>query len=328
MIYSDPNNPGYIFRVEMTFDGNWLIMSTSRGPSRVNKTWIAKVEAGAIPANGTHLRYLTNLGELEWIKIKDDFESGLSYITNNGNVFYFESNLDAPRGKVVRYDVDYPVNLFKSCSANLQEQGFVTIVSEQPQAVLQDASITNERYLLLKYLSNVQNKLFIIPLEPLEYGNGVHMGNGHATDALTIKELAHQATVGEKQCEWIGLYGSQEIEIPSCCSVKRISCRRDESRIFIQCVGYTITGRIYEYKFHSIEKSHSNRIHSKPTDTSKDFGKLTVWRECIVNGFESDRWVTEQVRVPIPNDNVQVPMYIIRNKSHIKSGDSFCLLYG
>jgi len=45
---------------------------------------------------------------LEWIKIKDDFDSGLYYIANNGNVFYFESNLNAPRTKIVRYDLDRP----------------------------------------------------------------------------------------------------------------------------------------------------------------------------------------------------------------------------
>ena len=48
-------------------------------------------------------------GKLEWIKIKDDFDSGLFYIANNGNIFYFESNLNAPKSKVVRYDLDHPV---------------------------------------------------------------------------------------------------------------------------------------------------------------------------------------------------------------------------
>lgn len=48
-------------------------------------------------------------GELEWIKVKDDFEGGLRYIANNDNVFYFESNHEAPNTKVVRYDLDHPV---------------------------------------------------------------------------------------------------------------------------------------------------------------------------------------------------------------------------
>jgi hypothetical protein len=52
--------------------------------------------------------YLTP-GKLEWIKIKDDFDSGLTSIANNDNIFYFESNLDAPNSKIVRYDLDNPV---------------------------------------------------------------------------------------------------------------------------------------------------------------------------------------------------------------------------
>jgi len=49
------------------------------------------------------------VGKLEWIKIKDDFDYGLAYIANNGNVFYFQSNHNAPKGKVVRYDLDNTV---------------------------------------------------------------------------------------------------------------------------------------------------------------------------------------------------------------------------
>jgi hypothetical protein len=53
--------------------------------------------------------YLLTSGKFEWIKIRDDFLSGLDYIANNANLFYFESNDEAPRGKVVRYNLDKPV---------------------------------------------------------------------------------------------------------------------------------------------------------------------------------------------------------------------------
>jgi hypothetical protein len=49
------------------------------------------------------------VGKLKWIKITDDFKSGLIYIANKNSVFYFRSNKDAPRGKIVRYDLDNPV---------------------------------------------------------------------------------------------------------------------------------------------------------------------------------------------------------------------------
>ena len=52
-------------------------------------------------------------------------------------------------------------------------------------------------------------------------------------------------------------------------------------------------------------------------------GKLSIWRESVVDGFEPDQWVVEQVWVPNPNDNVKVPMYIVRDKSLVKTGDSF-----
>lgn len=50
-------------------------------------------------------------GEMDWIKCQDTFDFDLSYIANNEEEFYFQSTKDAPRGKVVRYDLDVPVYL-------------------------------------------------------------------------------------------------------------------------------------------------------------------------------------------------------------------------
>jgi hypothetical protein len=48
-------------------------------------------------------------GKLEWIKIQDDFHAQLKYVDNNGEVFYFHTNDNAPKGKVVRYNVEAQV---------------------------------------------------------------------------------------------------------------------------------------------------------------------------------------------------------------------------
>jgi hypothetical protein len=47
-----------------------------------------------------------------------------------------------------------------------------------------------------------------------------------------------------------------------------------------------------------------SRNHIGISTTRKDFGNLTVSRESVVDGFAPDQWVVEQVKVPIPNDNV------------------------
>jgi prolyl oligopeptidase PreP (S9A serine peptidase family) len=205
----------------------------------------------------------------------------------------------------------------------------VTILPEQTHAVLGDASLTNEKYLLLQYLHNVQSKLFVIPLESLET-NSHRIANGkiHANGSIFNEELANEANVAETNDEWIGLADAEQLGLPVGCSVDSTSCRRENSRIFIHCVGYTLAGRVYEYKFNSLEILQANR-HIRPTNKEKKaYGKLSVWRESVVDGFEPDQWSVEQVWVPNPNDGVKVPMYIVRDKSLVKTGDSFCLLYG
>ena len=216
-------------------------------------------------------------------------------------------------------------------SANFQDAGFVTIVPEQPHAVLEGASLTNEKYLLLRYLHNVQNKLFIVPLESVE-NNLNRKVNPTANGEIHAKTSSHDKLVdGATGDEWIGIPDVEQLDLPVCCTVIGTSSRRDNSRIFIRCVGYTLAGRVYQYKFHSAHSSQANgtpfkvkTLESKP----KGYGKLSVWRESIVDGFEPDQWAVEQVWVPNPNDGVKIPMFIVRDKSLVKSGDSFCLLYG
>jgi len=70
------------------------------------------------------------------------------------------------------------------------------------------------------------------------------------------------------------------------------------------------------------------RAASPRTKRKKSYGTLSVWREVIVNGFKPDQWVVEQVWVSNPNDGVKVPMFIVRNKALVKTGESFCFLYG
>jgi prolyl oligopeptidase PreP (S9A serine peptidase family) len=104
--------------------------------------------------------------------------------------------------------------------------------------------------------------------------------------------------------------------------------------MYIRCVGFTLAGRIYEYKFHDSESEENGSIATSTTVQTNDkvktksFGALSVWRETDVKGFDPDQWTVEQVWVPNPNDGVKVPMFIVRDKTLRKTGDSFCFLYG
>jgi prolyl oligopeptidase PreP (S9A serine peptidase family) len=103
--------------------------------------------------------------------------------------------------------------------------------------------------------------------------------------------------------------------------------------MYIRCVGFTLAGRIYEYKFRDSTEENgsiatSTKIKTSEKVKTKSFGGLSVWRETDVKGFDPDQWTVEQVWVPNPNDGVKVPMFIVRDKTFRKTGDSFCFLYG
>jgi len=160
----------------------------------------------------------------------------------------------------------------------------------------------------------VQSKLFVLPLESA--ARSTH--ENHPADSLSS--------------EWIGLTDAEQVELPVGCNLLEYSAHRDDSKMFLRCVGFTLAGRIYQYQFHDSGNSEGNESikhsASPKTNSKKSYGTLSVWREVLVNGFKPDQWIVEQVWVPNPNDGVEVPMFIVRNKTLVKTGESFCFLYG
>jgi prolyl oligopeptidase len=316
LVYEHPEHPEWSTSIGVTRDGDFMYSGIYRDTDPVNKMRIAKVKDGALPLHGTifYSLYLILLGKFDWIKIKDDFDSGLSYVANSGNIFYFESNLNAPKGSLVRYDLDHPVRhpplseLIES-----QEKGFITVIPEQKTAVLETVNLANEKYFVLTYLHNVQSKLFILPLESAER----MMYEKHSTETSSS--------------EWIGLGDAEQVKVPVGCNIVERTTHRNDPNVFFRCVGFTFPGRIYRYKFHDSETSRQNgstRHTASVKPNTGSFGTLSVWREVSVKGFQADQWIVEQVWVPNPNDGVKIPMFIVRDKNLVKTGDSFCLLYG
>ena len=215
----------------------------------------------------------------------------------------------------------------------------MTVVPEQPSAVLKSASLVNEKYLVLKYGHNVQHKLLVVPLVSVEKNlitdatpNGVHSavnGIDSSTDLGLHDSLERVKESGGASDTWLGLPDHQEVAVPVGVTVE-LSVRRDESRFFFRCNGYTLPSRIYQYKFLADETTNApgQQNGAVPAEKEEEYGEMSIWRESVVNGYNPDNWAVEQVWVPNPNDGVKIPMYIVRPKSLVKSGNAFCLLYG
>jgi hypothetical protein len=208
-------------------------------------------------------------------------------------------------------------------------------VPQQSQAVLKNQGLANEKYLVLIYSYNVQHRALVVPLESLEkntYSNGVAMnGTGHLNGSIK----PHKNGAAKISSELVALSDAEELDLPLNCTIVNISCRHDDTRVFIQVTGYTLAGRIYKYKFYNGNSSSAPNgvTHNGSNCTTshrprKLYGELSVWRQSIVDGFEPDCWAVKQVWVPNPNDGVKIPMTIVHNKSLVKDSDSFCLLFG
>ncbi|KAI9145713.1 prolyl endopeptidase-like protein [Paraphysoderma sedebokerense] len=136
IIHSDPQNPTYMFSAEHSDCGEYVIMSTSKDCDPINLLWISKTPAdGKMTKNG-----------MNWIKIVDEWKGGFNYITNHGSIFYFKTNYEAPKYRIVKYDLANP------------SAGFVDVIPESKE-VLEFAVPVDQDKLVVCHLRDVTNTI-------------------------------------------------------------------------------------------------------------------------------------------------------------------------
>ncbi|KAJ3091557.1 hypothetical protein HK102_000096 [Quaeritorhiza haematococci] len=185
--YKDPENPDHIFGAEVTDDGKYVILTISESCDPANKLYIAEINATDV--NGEGLKDAP-----KFTKIVDKFEAEYSYITNEGTLFYFQSTLNAPKRRVVKYDLKEP------------EKGFVEVVPER-QEVLQWNVVVNKDKLVLVYLQDVKHVIHLCSLAtgkpvgeqkelPLPLGSIVNSMTGRKEDDEMFYQFASFLTPG------------------------------------------------------------------------------------------------------------------------------------
>jgi prolyl oligopeptidase len=93
LVYHRPEQPTWTVHGEVTDDGRYLVLSVGDGTtSRKNRVAYKDLnEPYGLP-----------------VDLIDNFDSVNSFITNDGPVFYFKTDQDAPRGRVVAVDLRRP----------------------------------------------------------------------------------------------------------------------------------------------------------------------------------------------------------------------------
>jgi len=97
LVYERPDQPDWGFGAAVTDDGRYVVMNVWLGTDRRNRVHYLDLRSATRPrVTGVVTRLL------------DDFDAGYGFIGNDGPVFYFLTDLDAPKKRVIAIDTRQP----------------------------------------------------------------------------------------------------------------------------------------------------------------------------------------------------------------------------
>jgi prolyl oligopeptidase len=108
-----PEDPQLMDSCEVTHDDRFMVMTIGRGTEHTNRVWIHRIETST-NAPGSVLS--------EPIKLLDAADAEYEFIRNDGDLFYFRTDKDAPMARVVRVDL-----------ATFERTGVAALVGPAPE---------------------------------------------------------------------------------------------------------------------------------------------------------------------------------------------------
>jgi prolyl oligopeptidase len=132
LVYERPDQKDWLFISSVTEDGNYLIMTIYQGTDVKSRVYYKDLRAkdGAV------------------VKLLDDFDGAYNFIGNEGTRFWFQTDLQAPRGKVIEIDTSKP------------ERNNWKVVVPEGKETLQATSFVNNKF-ILNYLKDAYTQVRI-----------------------------------------------------------------------------------------------------------------------------------------------------------------------
>ena len=138
LIYERPEHPEWGWGTTITEDGRFLILSVSEGTDERNRLFYKDLKK-----------------DESFVELIPDLRAQFTFLGNEGSIFLFFTNLDAPKGKVISIDINHP-----------EENNWKVLIDEQND-VLTNVEIL-ENYILCQYLKNVSSEVFLYEKESLK----------------------------------------------------------------------------------------------------------------------------------------------------------------
>ena len=134
LVHQDPDNPEWGFSPSVTEDGKYLVVTTWKGTD-----------------DRYRILYKSLEGESELKVLIDNFENEYSFIGNEGSVFYFKSDVDAPKKCILTINVEKP-----------GRENWKVIIPEAKEA-MDSAGIVGD-YIIADYLKDAKTQIKLYDL--------------------------------------------------------------------------------------------------------------------------------------------------------------------
>jgi prolyl oligopeptidase len=135
LVYERPDDKEWMFGGSVSDDGKYLIISITQDTSSKNRLYYKDLTQPDAPV----------------VKLVDEFNAKYTFIENDGPVFWIETDVDAPRGKVIAIDTRHP------------ERGMWKTVVPQGTDKLDASNVVDDKF-LLSYLKDAKTEVRVFDL--------------------------------------------------------------------------------------------------------------------------------------------------------------------
>jgi len=132
LVYERPDQKEWLLSGGVTDDGRYLIVTVNEGTDVKTRVYYKDLTATDAPI----------------VKLLDDFDAAYNLIDNDGPVFWFQTDLDAPRGKIIAIDTRHP------------ERANWKVIVPQAAETLQSVSFINNMF-VADYLKDAHTQVKI-----------------------------------------------------------------------------------------------------------------------------------------------------------------------
>lgn len=188
VVYERPDNKEYFVGGQVSEDGNWLVISVGKGTERMNMVYFKNLsmeKTGIMP-------------------LVEDLKNSYSFIGNDGSVFYFRTDKDAVRGKVVSVDVLKPKPMWND-------------VIPESRDTLNGVQFINNQF-VLNYMKDAYSKIKI------------HETNGKFVRDVELPGIGSAGGFGGKREDTETFYSFSSYNAPP--TIYRYDMRTGESKLF------------------------------------------------------------------------------------------------